>query len=123
MSESTETPWTECQIDAALCLWEYALSCKVEKDLSVFNWMGGDSGGTAFARQICIELAKNCDRSYHIAHDLGYDDCFDWEFVPCWVREAMKLTTIHDLEAPWIDFIGRKIYQDYMEIRCIWPRK
>lgn len=78
----------------------------------MFEWLAAGEGA-ASARQQCIALAKDCDRSYHIANDLGYDDLFDWEFVPRWVREAMRITEKHDLAPEWVDYIGRKIYDEF----------
>ena len=106
---------TDNHVDAALCIWEYALHCRISDDDSVYDWLRGGEGA-ASARQQCIELCEDCDKSYQIAVALGYDTCFDWEFVPRWVREAMRLTEKHDLD-PWIDYIGRKIF-DRFDTSC-----
>lgn len=104
--------WSDDQIDAALCLWEYSNLCREAGDDSVHDWLRGGEGACA-ARQQCIELAKDCEKSWRIAHELGYDTSFDWEFVPRWVREAMHITTYSLLTPAWIDFIGRRIYDEF----------
>ena len=105
--------WTECQIESALCLWEYSLECRFSDDDSVFDWLRGGEGAAA-ARQQCIMLAQDLDASYHLANELGYDTSFDWEFVPRWTRLAMKISALgHDLTRGWINYIGREIYREF----------
>lgn len=104
--------WSDGQVEAALCLWELSLTNRCEGDDSVYDWLRGGEGA-ASARQRCIELAKDCEKSYITALELGYDTCFDWEFVPRWVREAMRLSEYCELTPPWIDYIGRKIYDEF----------
>lgn len=104
--------YTEDEVDAALCIWEYCLLCRDADDDSVFDWLRGGEGA-ALARNMCIMLAKDCDASYAVAVALGYDVAFDWEFVPRWVREAMHLSTFASLEGPWIDYMGRRIYDEF----------
>jgi len=104
--------WTIDEIDAALCLWEYSQHCRETSDDSVHDWLRGGEGACA-ARHQCIELAKDCERSYRIANELGYDTSFDWEFVPRWMREAMHITTYSLLTPAWIDYIGRRIYDEF----------
>jgi hypothetical protein len=105
--------YTEDHVDAALCIWEYCLLLRNDTDDdSVFDWLRGGEGA-ATARNMCIQLAKDCDRSYTVAAALGYDDSFDWEFVPRWVTEAMHISEFAGLEGPWIDYIGRRIYDEF----------
>ena len=79
----TQEWWTQDEIDAAMCIWEHSLLRRSVGDDSIFDWLRGGEGACC-ARQQCIELAKDCDQSYHIATELGYDTSFDWEFVPSW---------------------------------------
>lgn len=108
------TRWhTNNQMDAALCLWEYCLMCQGQDDDSVYDWLRGGEGA-ASARQQCIELAEDCDTSYQIAVELGYDISFDWEFVPRWVRKVMNISELgHDITRGWIEYFGRAIYSDW----------
>lgn len=38
-------------------------------------------------RILAITLAERCHYDYLNAIADGYDDCFDWDFVPNWIRE------------------------------------
>ncbi len=105
------TMYTNDEVDAAMCIWEYCLLCRGKNDDTVFDWLRGGEGMAA-ARDMCLDLAKDCDCSYQIAHNLGYDTSFDWEFVPNWVRLAMSITDDHDL-VEWNDYIGREIYREF----------
>lgn len=105
---------TENQTEAALCIWEYCLECKSKGDDTVFEWLRSNQGA-ATARQQCIALAKGCDDSYQLAQTLGYDDSFDWDFVPAWVDEAMSITETQDLNEHWIQYIGLKLYRDFAQ--------
>lgn len=104
--------YTEGEVEAAMCIWEYSISRQAVKEDDVFDWLRGGEGA-ACARQQCIELCKDLDRSYHLARALGYDDCFDWEFVPRWVRLAMWIGETHDLTPAWITYIGMEIYREF----------
>lgn len=104
--------WSEDEVDAAMCLWEYCITCQALDDESVFDWLRGGEGAAAARRQ-CVLLAEDCDTSYKTAAELGYDVSFDWDFVPAWVQMAMDLSSEHDLTAAWIDFIGRSIYREF----------
>ena len=106
--------YTRNDMDAALCMWEYCLSRQMAGDNSVFDWLRGGEGAAA-ARDTCIDFASDLDTSYQVAVSLGYDSCFDWEFVPHWIRLAMSITDTHDLVEPWIDYMGRRIYCEYQD--------
>ena len=103
--------YSQNDMDAALCIWEYALHCKVINDETVYDWLRGDEGAAA-ARDMCIDLASDLDTSYHVATSLGYDDSFDWEFVPAWVRLAMDIPLRLGTSIDWLDYMGRTIYRD-----------
>lgn len=105
-------PWTEDHTDAALCIWEHALSSQVQGIEDVFDWLR-DGEGTAAARRQCILLAQDCHSSYLLACTMGYDTSFDWEFVPSWVRLVMSITEEHELTACWINYIGLEIYREF----------
>lgn len=98
--------------EAALCIWEYSIACQQQGDDSVFEWLAGGEGA-ACARSQCISLGNDCDESYQRAVTLGYDECFDWEFVPRWVRLAMEISAKHDLVGHWIEYMGLEIYREY----------
>ena len=104
--------YDEQEVDAALCIWEYALLCRSEDDDSVYDWLRGGEGACA-ARTQAIMLCMDCEKSFLIANELGYDTSFDWEFVPRWVRLAMRISDSHDLTAAWITYIGMEIYREF----------
>lgn len=104
--------YTGNEMDAALCIWEFCLHQRCKDDDSVFDWLRGGEG-TAAARDQCVALAADCDKSYQMANTLGYDDSFDWEFVPRWVRLAMDICKTHDLVDHWIEYIGLEIYREF----------
>ena len=107
----TPTPkhlFSEEDVEAAMCIWEFSLMNQGKGQDHVFKWLAGGEGA-ASARQQCIELAKDLELSYQVARETGYDTCFDWEFVPRWVILAMAVTEHFDLTPGWIDWIGREI--------------
>lgn len=109
---ATHYTFTEEEVEAAMCLWEYCILCRSHNDDTVFDWMRGGEGA-ANARQMCIDLAKDCEKSYILANQLGYDTSFDWEFVPAWVRLAMNITETHELTEAWITYMGMEIYREF----------
>lgn len=106
--------FTEDQVDAAMCIWEYSLHSQAHAHgiEVIFDWLRGGEGA-ASARQQCIELAKDCDASYQRAVTLGYSMGFDWDFVPRWVKLAMEISETHDLHEHWIEYIGIQIYVEF----------
>lgn len=108
------TWWSEDEIDAALCLWEECIRRRQLGDDEFFDWLRGGEGA-ANARDMCVQLAKDCETSYQVARECGFDDSFDWEFVPLWVNLAITITNEHEMKAPWIDYMGRRIYYDWKD--------
>jgi hypothetical protein len=104
--------YTRDECEGAMCLWEYCLLQRSNDDDSVFDWMRGGEGA-ANARDMCIDLASDLEQSYRVAKAFGYDDCFDWDFVPRWVSIAMQITEEHTLEGPWITYLGLEAYRDW----------
>lgn len=97
--------YNECE--AAMCLWEECLRRRVLNDEEMFDWLAGGEG-CASARGMCIEFAKDIERSYNVAKAFGYDTLFDWEFVPFWADLAMEITVFSDLTPNWLNYIGYK---------------
>jgi len=84
--------FTFSEAEAAMCLWEDCLRrCGNGEGDAVFDWLRCEEGAAA-ARQKCLELAEVVELSYDIAFADGYDDSFDWEFVPRWLDLAMEQT-------------------------------
>jgi hypothetical protein len=68
--------------DAAMCLWEAVL----EYDLWASTQMH-----TREKREFCAKIARECHLGWMIAHadGDGFDDGFDWEFVPWFLRQCV----------------------------------
>lgn len=88
--------------DAAACLWEAALalrhelSGKIDVPHALTPWQGAflsewEDEGTASMRYMIADMAPDCHRDYlgAVEHH-GYDDSFDWEYVPTWLNAALR---------------------------------
>lgn len=85
--------------EAACCIWEEFLALKARAQNSPL-YPGGqgdrllktwESEGTAQMRLNAINLAERCHMDWRKAVDeRGYDDPFDWDFVPRWISENVK---------------------------------
>ena len=101
--------YSESEVETAMCIWEWALEQDQATTLTSLH-MGVLSSelrgsmdwrrrlvGTAELRRECLDLAACLDADYHQAVAEGYDDAFDWEYVPWFMRnrvdfESMKVT-------------------------------
>lgn len=118
--------YDECE--AALCLWEECLHrisnarkraksageswIDAQDNEELWNWLRGGEGA-ACARSMCIDLARDIEQSYMFARDLGFDDSFDWEFVPRWADHAMDVSEEHYLDEKWNRYIAAKVVEDW----------
>lgn len=102
------------ETEAAMCLWEHCLHTRSQGCDLLWDWLRGGEGA-ANARDMCIRLAPDIERSYQIARKCGFDDSFDWEFVPRWAALAMEITNDYDLYQEWIDYIGRRVFYDWKD--------
>ena len=114
--------YTSDEVDAALCLWEESLMRQIDHKKKhghdsidpLFDWLRGGVQGAACARDMCIELSPDIEATYVIARDeFGFDDSFDWEFVPRWADYAMELTETHHLTPTWFKWIAYKVTEDW----------
>lgn len=79
-------PSAYCLTDAAMCLWEEALD-KPE----IMERLKDGEGAVAARDYVQTVLAPLCDLSWQYAiRVLGYDDAFDWEFVPEFLKQATR---------------------------------
>ena len=108
---------TSDECEAAMCLWEECLLRQVlhkqehgrDEEDPLFLWLA-EGEGTASARDKCMDLAVDIEGSYQIARDeFGFDDCFDWEFVPRWADEAMELTEYQYITKNWWSYLAYKV--------------
>lgn len=73
-------------IDASMCAWEYVLS-----ELSGGNnkWTARrDLEGTSALRHHVLNMAEVIHSAYGVAVKAGFDESFDWEFVPEFLSRA-----------------------------------
>lgn len=73
-------------IDASMCAWEYVLS-----ELSGGNnkWTARrDLEGTSALRYHVLNMAEVIRSAYGVAVKAGFDESFDWEFVPKFLSRA-----------------------------------
>jgi hypothetical protein len=109
--------YKECE--AAMCLWEECLLRRANGDDALFDWLRGGEGA-ASARFMCIDFAEDIEGSYQWAQDvLGFDDCFDWEFVPRWADATMELTETTFLTKTWWSYLAYKVMTNYKETRYV----
>lgn len=103
----------------AMCLWEALL--EVQIDTANRNVIG-ELGGAYAARDLCLDLAIPCNDCWEIANALGYDDSFDWNFVPQWL-DLYLASGRPASEAEWQaanrDWAAR-IYDRYLEDNPRW---
>lgn len=113
------------EVEAAMCIWEECIhrlaearsrgGIEAQEQDELWNWLRGGEGA-ACARDMCIRLCRDLEQCYLMARDwFGFDDSFDWEFVPRWCDYAMEVTEEHDLTAPWHKYIAYKVTYDWRE--------
>jgi len=81
----------------AMCLWESILNGPAMDQLKP------EDRGTGELREFVASLTYVADKAYQIALAVGYDDCFDWEFIPSFVSRCVNWAT-------W------ELYDDWPEI-------
>lgn len=126
--------YSKDEVDAALCLWEECLQrlflarteakrnhqdwTEAQEAEPLWNWLRGGEGA-ANAREMCIYLCKDIEYSYQVARDeLGFDDSFDWEFVPRWADVAMEVTETQLLTPKWAHYIAYKVTEAWKHDTC-----
>lgn len=78
--------------EAACCLWEEVLRILNKPDHP--NWAKVNAaregeGMSAFRLNVISEWVEACNEDYRVAVETGYDDCFDWDFVPDWIAKRI----------------------------------
>lgn len=115
--------YTEDEVEAAMCIWEECIMRQIDwkkehgpyPDIGppLFDWLRGGEG-VASARDMCIMLAPDVEESWKIAHKhFGFDDPFDWEFVPRWLDYAMELSETHIITPIWLKYLAYKVTEDW----------
>lgn len=68
-------------MESAMCIWEWALE-QIRSDGNSTIQKKLFRCGASQLRHYLLQLADDMDRAFKVAQKLGYDDPFDWEFVP-----------------------------------------
>lgn len=87
-------------LEAGACIWEWALEQKLKQPSErsphvqkLIEWW--EEVGTAEARAELISLCTLVEEAYRTAVEYdGYDDCFDWEFVPWFMENKVLFNTL-----------------------------
>ncbi len=69
--------------EAACCIWEELLNRISNPKFEI----AFEKHGHGHMRHLAIVHADQCHLDYAKAVEDGYDDCFDWDFVPDWVEK------------------------------------
>ena len=116
--------YDECE--AAMCLWEECLwrmnfarkegGMSAQEEVELWVWLKHEEGAS-MARDWCMHLAPDIERCYLIAREkFGFDDSFDWEFVPRWADEAMAVDKAgHFFTETWLTYIAYKVTYDWRQ--------
>lgn len=91
-------------IDAALCAWEHVLERLKARGSNKWKYRR-QKAGMAALREHVAALALTIELAYQEAKRKGYDDCFDWEFVPKFLEAATDNNC--DLLVDWSRVIDR----------------
>lgn len=79
--------YTELLMECAACLWEAAMDMKPHHP-GLREWL--ECNGYCDVRMTVIGWAAECDRDYQKAVADGFEDSFDWEFVPDWLSRKLE---------------------------------
>jgi hypothetical protein len=104
------TDYTLNEVEAAMCIWEHALHCRRVDEHP--KWLRDE--GAAANRTTCMHMAPAMETAYQYAVTwYGYDDPFDWEFVPLMLDglgspiDAARFA----LDPEWQrDYVGQRLF-------------
>ncbi len=72
----------EDRLFTAMCIWEALLEDRCHLGFEYSK----EQVGWAQTRSYAAEFAEPCNEAWEYAHKhLGYDDSFDWDWVPRWL--------------------------------------
>ena len=74
-------------LEAATCAWEYASEQLMQHTHDKWGKFAEWTGSSGLRLHMC-ELAEQIHIAYTIAQRRGYDEAFDWEFVPAFLQRA-----------------------------------
>ena len=70
--------------EAACCIWEALLDDRINYPQFDTMW---ENEGSAGVRMWAVNNAERCEKAYLKAKKHGFDDCYDWTFVPKWLHK------------------------------------
>lgn len=78
-------------VEASMCVWEYLFDDTDDQGELAFFY-GACDGGMPELRRLVIELGPDFHAAWEVAHadGEGFDDPFDWEFIPRLVQEIRR---------------------------------
>jgi hypothetical protein len=85
------TQWTDDLVDSAMCLWEAMLDLKSGDTFEEITQAFAQNG-FASMRNFARSWAEQCHLDWQAA---DFDDCFDWEWCPLWLREGIDWSEPH----------------------------
>lgn len=102
-SKGESPEYTVSEAEAAMCLWEEVLAALSSGKGLDWAFARQLTEGTVVLRSHILDLAKPCHEAWTIAHQegKGFDEPFDWEFVPWFLRNAVDEDG--DLKPDWKD--------------------
>ena len=72
--------------ETAMCLWEYFLEDEPKNYLEY-----REENGACDTRMHVLSWAEACDAAWkHAVETRGYDEPFDWHFVPTWCNRCLS---------------------------------
>lgn len=90
-SSGRAVQFTRDHMEAAMSMWEWVIENEGKPESPWYA--AGDDIGMGQLRSNVLDAAIACETDYQEAVAVeGYDDCFDWAFVPAWM----------DKHADWI---------------------
>ena len=85
---SEPVAYTYDHLEAAACMWEHVLEQIQRHKGGVNPWLEyREAYGVAALREKVISHAPTLDEKYREAVANGYDEAFDWEFVPQYMED------------------------------------
>jgi hypothetical protein len=84
-------------IEAGMCLWEEVHGRITDDNFP--DWVQArEAVGTAAMRSCCADMVEQLEADWVLAQERGYDDSFDWEFVPVWVNLNVEFDPVNGLK-------------------------
>lgn len=97
---------TECVAIDAIAIFEHAI-----ENEDFMEWLK-QGEGVATARQNSLTISPVIGKAYETACSAGYDNCFDWDFIPAFADRFLNMDG-SDVRAV-ADQIAREIASEFL---------